>query len=106
MADYLQGYRTAYEKGVIHRDMSVGNILINGLPQDTQGNRGFIIDLDHAKLMEVILPDGPSAVSLLVVSMVRGRVVTMFPGHCAIHVWGIVASSALRDVFGSNYAST
>ena len=66
MADYLQGYRTAYEKGVIHRDMSVGNILINRLPQDTKGNRGFIIDFDHASLMgAATVHDDPVSVSLI-----------------------------------------
>ena len=55
-----------YEKGVIHHDMSVENILINRLPQDTKGKRGFIIDFDHARFMEAAtLHDGPVSVRVV-----------------------------------------
>ena len=66
MADILPGYRAAYENGVIHRDMSVENILINRVVESVRGNRGFIIDFDYAKFMEAAtLHDDPISVRLV-----------------------------------------
>ena len=60
------GYRAAYEEDVIHRDMSVENILINKVVQIAQGNRGFIIDFDHAKMFhDLTLHDDPISVCLI-----------------------------------------
>ncbi|TFY81590.1 hypothetical protein EWM64_g2420 [Hericium alpestre] len=42
--DAIQGHKYLYENGVLHRDISLGNILITGLPAP---NRGILIDLDN-----------------------------------------------------------
>ncbi|KZT63025.1 hypothetical protein DAEQUDRAFT_815861 [Daedalea quercina L-15889] len=47
--DALKGYQAAYQKNVIHRDMSVENILITRLTEE--GKRGVIIDFDYAKVL-------------------------------------------------------
>ncbi|KAH9937956.1 hypothetical protein B0H21DRAFT_894112 [Amylocystis lapponica] len=59
--DALQGHQDLYYKaGVLHRDISIGNILI--CPEDDVGKKthGRIIDLDYAKLtdnyIDAVLP--------------------------------------------------
>jgi serine/threonine protein kinase len=42
----LTGHRNSYDKGVLHRDISLGNILITG--KEDPGNRGVLIDYDNA----------------------------------------------------------
>ena len=41
------GYRELYRSGILHRDISVNNVLI-GKPGSVFPNRGVIIDLDMA----------------------------------------------------------
>ena len=50
------GHRYLYERGVLHRDISPGNILIKWRPSsETDHNTsGCLIDLDHAKRGELI----------------------------------------------------
>ena len=56
-AEKMSGHRFAYEHGVVHRDISVGNLLIalkgHDIPpsarSDSQDARGCLIDFDHAK---------------------------------------------------------
>jgi serine/threonine protein kinase len=46
------GHRYLYERGVLHRDISPGNILIKWQPgseADQSSTSGCLIDLDHAK---------------------------------------------------------
>ena len=45
LISYLSGYRNLYDKGILHRDVSVNNLLI-GKPGISAPNRGVIIDLD------------------------------------------------------------
>jgi serine/threonine protein kinase len=40
---------TECEKKILHRDISVGNILISLDPAVSPGNRGFLVDFDFAK---------------------------------------------------------
>ena len=40
------GHQHAYNMGVLHRDISEGNILITGKPE--VGKRGALIDFDNA----------------------------------------------------------
>ncbi|KAI0054446.1 hypothetical protein BV25DRAFT_1903869 [Artomyces pyxidatus] len=40
-----RGHRWLYEQGILHRDISVNNILLTGCPSP---NRAILIDLDHA----------------------------------------------------------
>src|SRR5260221_3762399 len=54
------GHKYHYERGVLHRDISPGNILIKWQPgskADEPSGSGCLIDLDHAKKEE------PSSVS-------------------------------------------
>lgn len=46
------GHRAAFEKGVLHMDLSDGNILITGSKE--VGKRAVIIDSDYAKMVEDI----------------------------------------------------
>ncbi|TFY78658.1 hypothetical protein EWM64_g5356 [Hericium alpestre] len=43
--DAIAGHQWLYENGILHRDISIGNILITGLEDS---NRGILIDLDYA----------------------------------------------------------
>jgi serine/threonine protein kinase len=42
----LTAHRALHDAGVLHRDISVSNILLN--PKGEEGNRGVLIDFDHA----------------------------------------------------------
>ncbi|KZT70394.1 hypothetical protein DAEQUDRAFT_764574 [Daedalea quercina L-15889] len=54
----VAGHWEAFKQGVIHRDLSVGNILITG--DTTEGRRGIIIDFDYAKIIgETAIHDDP-----------------------------------------------
>ncbi|TFY75196.1 hypothetical protein EWM64_g8813, partial [Hericium alpestre] len=43
--DAIAGHQWLYENGILHRDISIGNILITGLEDSDQG---ILIDLDYA----------------------------------------------------------
>ncbi len=45
LISYLSGYKNLYDRGILHRDVSVNNLLI-GKPGASAPNRGVIIDLD------------------------------------------------------------
>ncbi|KZV71162.1 hypothetical protein PENSPDRAFT_650916 [Peniophora sp. CONT] len=45
--DAIAGHRALHDKGVLHRDISIGNILIT--PHRKVGCRGMLIDLDYAR---------------------------------------------------------
>lgn len=47
LKDWSQGHRELYGRGVLHRDISVQNILF-GPPDAPEGRRGVLIDLDVA----------------------------------------------------------
>ncbi|KAH9835353.1 uncharacterized protein C8Q71DRAFT_765439 [Rhodofomes roseus] len=51
MHDALAGYWAAYKKGVQHKDLSEGNILITAHGKKGEGHRGMVIDFDYAKFM-------------------------------------------------------
>ena len=58
------GHRAAYEKGVLHRDLSEGNLLITGSKE--VGFRAMVIDFDYAKFLEdAMLADDPISVRQL-----------------------------------------
>ncbi|KAF7975925.1 hypothetical protein HWV62_8195 [Athelia sp. TMB] len=48
MRDAIIGHQNAYNRGVLHRDISEGNILITGKNLDERGKRGVLIDFDNA----------------------------------------------------------
>ncbi|EPS97392.1 hypothetical protein FOMPIDRAFT_1025016, partial [Fomitopsis schrenkii] len=49
MKDAVAGHWAAYRRGVVHRDLSEGNLLITG--SDVPGLRAMIIDFDYAKFL-------------------------------------------------------
>ncbi|KAF7970623.1 hypothetical protein HWV62_23555 [Athelia sp. TMB] len=58
MRDAIAGHQHAYNRGVLHRDISEGNILITGKPEF--GKRGALIDFDNAifwKTHQAIMDD-------------------------------------------------
>ena len=48
MTRCLKGHRQAWEAGILHQDISVGNILISEHPQDRM--RGFLLDFDYSSM--------------------------------------------------------
>ena len=59
MADlrYIAGHKDLYFKSlVLHRDISVGNIMICPSGKDVSATTGHLIDLDHAKVAETRIP--------------------------------------------------
>jgi hypothetical protein len=67
-------HRQAWEKGeVLHRDISVGNILIN-VEGDEDDPQGFLNDWDLAKTLEALLAcDGPSQPVGISVSLLQRK---------------------------------
>ncbi|KAF8574717.1 hypothetical protein K439DRAFT_814790 [Ramaria rubella] len=62
--DCVIAHRELYFKaGIIHRDISLGNLLINRRGQE--GNRGLIIDFDHAMRADVVSRNPPQLVGTL-----------------------------------------
>ncbi|KAF8576675.1 hypothetical protein K439DRAFT_1397152 [Ramaria rubella] len=60
--DVIQAHRNLYQIAeILHRDVSIGNILINNDPQAVEGDRGILIDLDFAVRLEK-LAKGPRSV--------------------------------------------
>ncbi|EIN08098.1 hypothetical protein PUNSTDRAFT_144526 [Punctularia strigosozonata HHB-11173 SS5] len=58
MRDAIQGHKDLWFRGVLHRDISPGNILITS--QDKTGRVGCLIDLDHGKKYEDHMMSAPS----------------------------------------------
>ncbi|KAF7978565.1 hypothetical protein HWV62_45492 [Athelia sp. TMB] len=64
MRDTIVGHQNAYNRGVLHRDISEGNILITGKSLDERGKRGVLIDFDNAifwKTHQAVMDDELSA---------------------------------------------
>ncbi|KAH9833523.1 uncharacterized protein C8Q71DRAFT_849857 [Rhodofomes roseus] len=60
MHDALAGHWAAHKKGVQHKDLSEGNILITARGKKGVGDRGMVIDFDYAKFMsDATLADDP-----------------------------------------------
>jgi hypothetical protein len=60
LALFLLGLKNAFENGVYHCDVSVGNININSHP--TPRNTGTMIDFDHASTSPQRGPEDPITV--------------------------------------------
>ncbi|EIN05137.1 hypothetical protein PUNSTDRAFT_146039 [Punctularia strigosozonata HHB-11173 SS5] len=58
MRDAIQGHKDLWFRGVLHRDISPGNILITS--QDEAGRAGCLIDLDHGKKYEDDMISAPT----------------------------------------------
>ncbi|THH07610.1 hypothetical protein EW146_g9263 [Bondarzewia mesenterica] len=56
MRAVLDGHRFLYDQGILHRDISAGNILLAAHPLNApQGHEGFITDLEFARVEGEIL---------------------------------------------------
>jgi hypothetical protein len=84
---YFIGHRNSYNKGVLHRDISLGNIIITG--KSERGHRGVLIDYDNAIFWRdhQALMDDPLSVCFLLVCFVD-RFLIILSGYPAIHVPG------------------
>lgn len=61
---FLPGHWTAFNNGVLHRDLSEGNVLITGSTE--VGKRAVMIDFDYAKMLDdPTLADDPISVRLM-----------------------------------------
>ncbi|KAF8344924.1 hypothetical protein F5887DRAFT_235756 [Amanita rubescens] len=49
LRDVVQDHKNMYDKGILHRDISSGNILICDDDDDETKDAGMLIDLDHSK---------------------------------------------------------
>ncbi|KAF8919155.1 hypothetical protein CPB85DRAFT_881631 [Mucidula mucida] len=59
VADGMKGHQMAYEKArILHRDISVGNIMMKIRPTDDSPIAGFLIDWDHCVVLDLIPPGG------------------------------------------------
>jgi hypothetical protein len=61
-------HQRLYEKGILHRDASTGNIIINISPDSENSNvktYGYLIDYDHAKTTDIFeeWPESPHKTS-------------------------------------------
>ncbi|KDR74425.1 hypothetical protein GALMADRAFT_584049 [Galerina marginata CBS 339.88] len=71
ITDAIKGHKHLYENGVLHRDISPGNIIIGWHPGHEitdADSRGCLIDLDHAKegqkqVVDVILPSAKEVIN-------------------------------------------
>ena len=62
MLTVSQAHRNLYQMAhILHRDVSIGNILINTDKAAKEGDRGILIDLDYAVRLEK-LEKGPKTV--------------------------------------------
>ncbi|TBU46962.1 hypothetical protein BD309DRAFT_857048 [Dichomitus squalens] len=52
--DAIEGHRQAWEVGVLHRDVSAGNVLISEQPADRL--RGFLHDFDYSSMTKGVPP--------------------------------------------------
>ncbi|KAA1475370.1 hypothetical protein DENSPDRAFT_873979 [Dentipellis sp. KUC8613] len=53
LRDAIKAHRFMYRRGVLHRDVSTGNILICPLAGDAENTAGRLFDLDYGKQAEV-----------------------------------------------------
>ncbi|KAF4600611.1 hypothetical protein EYR38_005250 [Pleurotus pulmonarius] len=46
----LEGHKYLFSKGILHRDISAGNIMLSSLANPRPGMEGFLMDLEYARL--------------------------------------------------------
>ncbi|TFY52615.1 hypothetical protein EVG20_g10477, partial [Dentipellis fragilis] len=66
LRDAIKAHKCMYRRGVLHRDVSTGNILICPLAGDAEKAAGRLFDLDYGKQAEV---DGNSEIAVTEVSL-------------------------------------
>ncbi len=44
------GHKYLFSKGILHRDISAGNIMLSSLANPRPGMEGFLMDLEYARL--------------------------------------------------------
>lgn len=52
---YSSGHQLAYKAGVLHRDVSPGNVMIS---EETKAFKGFILDFDYSSLIDSFADGG------------------------------------------------
>lgn len=63
LRDAIKGHRDLYNKGILHQDVSIWNVMI--VTASGPGDpKGTLIDLDMAAKLEDVLPDGRSSVGI------------------------------------------
>ncbi|KAF4600603.1 hypothetical protein EYR38_005242 [Pleurotus pulmonarius] len=50
MGAALRGHKFLVSKGILHRDISAGNIMLSSLANPPDGMEGFLVDLEYARL--------------------------------------------------------
>ncbi|KAF7433510.1 hypothetical protein PC9H_005466 [Pleurotus ostreatus] len=53
MGAALQGHKFLVSKGILHRDISAGNIMLSSLDNPPNGMEGFLMDLEYARLSTI-----------------------------------------------------
>ncbi|KAF9500187.1 hypothetical protein BDN71DRAFT_1502280 [Pleurotus eryngii] len=53
MGAALRGHKFLVSKGILHRDISAGNIMLSSLANPPDGMEGFLMDLEYARLNTV-----------------------------------------------------
>ena len=61
LGDAVKGHKDLYDKGILHQDVAVNNILIVETRVDETEPKGMLIDLDLALELQYVFPDGRSA---------------------------------------------
>ncbi|THH10375.1 hypothetical protein EW146_g8388 [Bondarzewia mesenterica] len=74
LKDAITGHRNSYRQGILHRDVSLGNVLITGKKEP--GNRGVLIDYDNSieyKTHETIEDDALSGTEPFISPEILGK---------------------------------
>lgn len=82
----LEGHRFLCEQGILHRDISAGNILLAAGSSAPPGCEGFITDLEFAWTETVIGPSNLSPETALSVPAQRGAAITGTLQFMAMHL--------------------
>ena len=62
------GHQFLYDQGILHRDVSAGNILLSCGESPKAGHEGFIMDVEHARIKDSLM----SVVTTMDVAPIHG----------------------------------
>jgi len=74
-------HKFLYDQGILHRDVSAGNILLSYEKNPQEGHEGFIMDVEYAHITRPSL----NAVTTTLVAPVRGPGGVMTPSMSRTH---------------------
>ncbi|KAG9219390.1 hypothetical protein CCMSSC00406_0005284 [Pleurotus cornucopiae] len=69
----IEGHKYLVSKGILHRDISAGNIMLSALASPPLGMEGFLMDLEYARLNEI-----PDIYTMKSAPDVKGATQTVF----------------------------